>query len=362
MAARGTQLHPFEPDYAVPPGATLRETIEALGMNQKELAVRTNLAEKTVCHILQGKAPVTYDTAIALERVTGVPASMWNNLEKLYREQLAKLSDRQRLAADMEWLRTIPTNELIKRQAIAPERDRRALLDAVLKFFGVSSAQAWKDLWLSPAVAARKSRCFTGQPGATATWLRLGELAAQQVECRTFSRNRFRAALAVVRNSTVRPPEQFIPEMQSLCAKAGVAVVLIPEIKKAPWSGASWWLSPTKAVIELSLRYKTDDQLWFSFFHEAGHIINVRKKEVFINDESEEAPREKKANRFAAEILIPRRYTPQLEDLRSRAAIEDFAALTGIAPGIVVGRLQKEGILPYSHLNALKRRFRWIPQ
>lgn len=150
--------------------------------------------------------------------------------------------------------------------------------------------------------------------------------------------------------------------MQDLCAKAGVAVVFVREIRRAPWSGASRWLSSAKAVIELSLRYKTDDQLWFSFFHEAGHLINDSKKEVFINDETEDDPREKRANRFAAEILIPRRYTPQLEDLRSRAAVEDFAALTGIAPGIVVGRLQKEGILPYSHLNALKRRFRWIPQ
>jgi HTH-type transcriptional regulator/antitoxin HigA len=85
----------YEPDYAVPPGRTLRETIDTLGIDQRELAARAGLSAKHVNQVIKGIAPITHDTAIRLERVTGVPARMWNNLEANYREQLARLAARR---------------------------------------------------------------------------------------------------------------------------------------------------------------------------------------------------------------------------------------------------------------------------
>ena len=82
----------YEPDYAVPPGGTLQETIDALGIDQRELAARAGVSAKHVNQIIKGTAPITHDTAIRLERVTRVPARMWNNLEANYREQLARLA------------------------------------------------------------------------------------------------------------------------------------------------------------------------------------------------------------------------------------------------------------------------------
>jgi addiction module HigA family antidote len=92
--------YPYEPDYAVPPGLTLRETIDALGIDQSELAARADLSAEHVSQIIKGIAPITHDAAIRLERVTGVPARMWNNLEANYREQLAHHAPRRLEAAD----------------------------------------------------------------------------------------------------------------------------------------------------------------------------------------------------------------------------------------------------------------------
>src|SRR5438132_3700174 len=133
----------YEPDYAVPPGQTLQETIDALGIDQRELAVRSGLSAKHINQIIKGIAPITHDTAIRLERVTGVPARMWNNLEANYREQLARLNQRKRLQEDLEWLKSIPTNELIERRVIAATTDKVELLEAALAFFGVASVKAW---------------------------------------------------------------------------------------------------------------------------------------------------------------------------------------------------------------------------
>ncbi|HVA51709.1 MAG TPA: helix-turn-helix transcriptional regulator [Pirellulales bacterium] len=77
--------YPFSPDYAVPPGATLKETLETKGISQAELSLRTGLAEKTISQIINGVAPITYNTAEKLELALGVPARFWINRELVYR-------------------------------------------------------------------------------------------------------------------------------------------------------------------------------------------------------------------------------------------------------------------------------------
>lgn len=72
------KTYPFQPDYAVPPGATLKETLEAKGLSQADLAVRSGMAEKTISQIVNGIAPISCETAEKLELVLGIPASFWN--------------------------------------------------------------------------------------------------------------------------------------------------------------------------------------------------------------------------------------------------------------------------------------------
>ncbi len=357
--SKGTrQRYPFEPDYAVAPGETLSETLKSLGMSQRDLALRTGMSTKTINEIVKGKAPITPDTSVLLERVTGVPSRMWNNLESNYREQIAKIADRQRLEKYLEWLKSIPVKELISRSVIEEQPDKVSLLNAVLSFFGVASYERWHALWMQPKASYRKSATFEAQPGAVATWLRLGELQAQAVQTGPYDKDDFKNALQEIRELTTEAAAVFAPEMQKLAASAGVAVVFVPEFKKCPTCGVARWLTAEKALIQLSLRHKSDDHFWFSFFHEAGHILNDAKKEVFINDDGDqEEEREKRANRFAAGFLIPPSQTSQLPSLNSKAAVRRFAESIGIAPGIVVGRLQKDGLIPHKNMNALKRRF-----
>lgn len=360
MARKSTaKRYAFDPEYAVPPGRTLQETIDALGMGQRDLATRTGLSCKHINQIIQGSAPITHETAVRLEQVTGVPARMWNNLEVNYREQLAKLEEKKRLENDLAWLKKIPTAELVKRKKLEKQPGMVLTLKAVLRFFGVADVKAWENLWLSPAVAYRKSSVFRGKPEAMATWLRLGELEAGEVQCVPFDRGRFRTVLDQIRGLTVEQPDVFVPKMKTLCESAGVAVVLVPEIKNAPVSGATRWLTSEKAMIQLSLRYKTNDQFWFTFFHEAGHILLGGKKETFIDLNHEKGPAEEEADRFAANHLIPSHRSGELIGLKSQRAIEAFAKSISIAPGIVVGRLQHDGIIKYNQFHELKVRYQW---
>lgn len=353
-----TTVHRFEPDYAVAPRETLRETMGALGMDQPELARRTGLSLKIVNQIVKGKHPITLETALKLEHATGVPARMWSNLELDYQEQMARLAERERLAKQLDWLKRMPVAELLRRKVIAEQPDKTSLLRAMLTFFGVTDVPAWEAVWLRPAACFRKSTVFASKPGPIATWLRLGELQAQKIDCQEYDPARFKAALQAIRNLTVEPPERFVPEMQRLCAQAGVAVVFVPEIKGAPVCGAARWLCPGRAIIQLSLRYKREDHFWFSFFHEAGHILHGAKKEVFIHSGQAKGPQEDQADAFARDVLIPPAHAKNIPLLRTAAEVRALAKSIAIAPGIVAGRFQHE-TRRHDCFHALIRGLQW---
>jgi HTH-type transcriptional regulator / antitoxin HigA len=354
-AVKGRGPRKYDPDYAVPSGATLRDVIIDRDMTQSELAARADLSLKHINQIIHGAAPITAETALSLEKVTGVPSMIWNRLEANYRDRLARLEDRDALAADIEWVDSLPLKELRRRGLLPQAVTGGALVDAVCRFFGVANRQGWEKVWRTPLASFRKSRAFTADVGAVATWLRLGELEAADRLCRPFDPKGFREALHEIRGVTEDP--EFEEKMVELSAANGVAVVFVREIPGTRASGAARWLSPTKALIQLSLRHKRDDHFWFSFFHEAAHILLHSKKQTFVSGNGEQdEDLEEEANDFAASLLIPKRFERELAALRSPVEIQRFAAKIGIAPGIVVGRLQNEGILDWgSRANKLKR-------
>ena len=115
-------------------------------------------------------------------------------------------------------------------------------------------------------------------------------------------------------------------------------------------------------MIQLSARHKSDDHLWFSFFHEAAHILLHSKKNIFVDEANgSDAELEAEANNWAADALVPRAAWRRFvqSSPRSEFAVRTFAVEQGISPGIVVGMLQHQGILPWTHLNGLKVRLDW---
>jgi HTH-type transcriptional regulator/antitoxin HigA len=360
-----TEKNAFRPNYAVPPGETLKETIESLGMTQAELAQRTGRPKKTINEIIKGKTAIIPDTAIQLERALGVPASFWNNLERNYQETLARIREEERLQSQKEWLKSFPISSLIKKGWLPKVKSDVEKLRALFNFFGVAGVNEWNVIWENPEASYRQSSAFRSQPAAVSAWLRKGEIEALKIECQIYNEKAFRAALDKIRGLTGESPEVFEPQMRSLCTGAGVAVVFVPELPGTHLYGATRWLGVKKALIQLSLRGKSDDHLWFTFFHEAGHILLHEKKDVFIEAEDEGcreiggSEKEQEANRFAQELLIPpEKYQAFLDAGRfEESEIRRFAQEIAIAPGVVVGRLQHEKVIPFSAANSLKKRF-----
>ncbi|MFP4441146.1 MAG: HigA family addiction module antitoxin [Chloroflexaceae bacterium] len=349
----------YAPDFVSPPGETLEETLEAIGMSQAELAERTGRPKKTMNEIIQGKAAITPETALQLERVLGVPASFWNEMERQYREFLAQQEETRQLAGQVGWLKQFPVTKMVDLGWIKEYDEKTWQLREVLQFFGIASPQQWN----AATASFRKSPAFAVDEMALAAWLRRGEQEAEHIVCAPYDGQQFEAALQTARALTVEEPAVFVPQLQRMCAECGVAVVFVRALPKTRVSGATRWLKPDKALIQLSWRYKTNDQVWFSFFHEAGHIVKHGKRDVFIDLEyGDEEKKEAEADAFAADMLIPPdawRMFLDTRNYRTKAVIRAFAEEIGIAPGIVVGRLQHERLIPHSHCKDLMVKYRW---
>ncbi|MEA3238523.1 MAG: HigA family addiction module antitoxin [Candidatus Bipolaricaulota bacterium] len=350
----------FKPDYSVHPGEILGETLKARCISQAELASRCGISEKHISQIINGKASVTSETALLFERALGIRASLWMNLESSHRLHLARRAEEARFTSFYDWAKEFPLRSLTQRDWIPSTSSKEEKVGVLLEFFGVSSPAAWEAQYKKLAVAYPKSSAFTTPFKSIAAWLRIGELKAADIDTHTFNKTNFRRSLDKIRQLTSLNPSEFEPRMKKLCCEAGVALVFVPELPGTRVSGATMWVSPEKALIIQSLRYRKDDHFWFTFFHEAAHVLLHGKRAVFIDEELQDVSNEEaKADAFAANHLIPRaRYNKfiRIQPISKRRVLS-FAKELGIAPGIVVGRLQHDGLVPFSWFQDLKRTF-----
>lgn len=356
-------INTYTPDYAVPPGWILEEHLETHGMSHAEFARRCGRSAKLISDIISGKAPVEPGTALEFEKVLGMDASIWLGIEADYQLHKAREEETKRFEHAVVWSQSFPVNELIKRHCFEKPKNALDAVRKLLSFFGVASVDTWSQRYSAANVAYRHSPTFGSSDEAIATWLRLGELAADQQDCAEYNASAFKLALKEIRELTTKAPSEFLPMMTHLCNEAGVTVVIIKGLPKTALSGAARWLSPRKALIQLSLRYKSDDQLWFSFFHEAAHLLLHSKKDIFIESNGgNRSEMEKDADAWAANFLVPRLRWEEFKVTKPiyKAAVIAFAKKQGIAPGIVVGMLQHEHLLPWAHLNGLKKRYQWV--
>lgn len=355
----------FNPDYAIHPGEILEEFLCAHNMKKVEFAERSGISVKTVSQIINCKDPITPETAIKIERVLGVSASLWNNLDANYKLYLAKKEEAQISKGMASWAKQFPINDIIKRGFINKPLNDDDCVNKMLTFFSVASADAYCDRFnsLAASVAYRRSYSFKSAPASVATWLRVGEILSDNIDAKPFDKIAFESALSKIRTLTVKSPEIFQPIMEALCREAGVILLFVPEFAHTCIFGATRWLSKDRALIMLSLRYKTDDHFWFSVYHEAAHVLLHGKKKLYIDEEGvAESDEEKEANQYASKMLIPEdKYMRYLNLNRiSRISIRNFAKSIGISPGVVVGRLQHDGKILFKEYNDLKKSYHFI--
>jgi len=161
-------------------------------------------------------------------------------------------------------------------------------------------------------------------------------------------------------------PSEFMPELTRMLASCGVALVILKNLKNVPINGVTRWISPDKALIQMSIRGKYADIFWFSLFHEIGHLLLHRKKGVYVDSKNEtiNTEQEKEANKFASDILISEteynNFVEKFKMSRDIDMLKSFSKKNGVFNGIVVGRLQNDEIIGRNQLNSLRNKYKWV--
>lgn len=359
MAPRTYQ---YRPDYATPPGYVLEDHLETLGLAPAEFATRHSLPEELISDVIVGSTPIDPELAAIFGRELGLDSDVWLRMEARYRSELDHQAAAEAAAGFASWADLFPVRELIRRGIIEkPLSDGDCVLK-VLDFFGAKSVEDWQCRHGDAKVAYRHSPTFASNEFNLAAWLRLGELEAEWQKCDAYDPENFRAALSEIRSLTRGPTGDALDKTFILCNQSGVALALVEPFPKVALSGATRWLPDNRPLIQLSARHKTNDHLWFTLFHEAAHILLHSKEHVFIDTMKDEiAGVDAEADRWASDFLIPRPDWNNFADAGhfGEWPVRQFAHEQGIAPAIVVGRLQHERLIPWSRLNHLKAKMRW---
>lgn len=362
----------FNPDYSPEaPGEYLRWFLDDRGIKIVDFARRTGRPTKTISEIISGKVSITTETALQFERVLGEGAGFWLALEA--KHQLAKARCRESELSSGEeartWANNFPLSEMMKLKFFDKKPKISELADSVLRAFGVSSIPAWHEHWQKRVDLSlfKQQGHHKIDPYAVAVWLRRAEMSADNIETAPYSEAGFREIIPQLKKLALEPWGDVSNILIDECAKVGVAVALVPMVPNTGLRGAAYWATKDKAVIVISDRLKREANVWFSFFHEACHILEHSKKAIFI-DQAEKGTGardiEKEADEFSAETLIPKtvlesfiaRFGARPSQSISSSAFRKFAAEHDVAPGLLLVRLQHEKVIPHgTPLAKLKR-------
>ena len=358
------EMQTFMPNWASPPGDTITDILEERNLSISDFAGRIGCSLDRTRALLGGQTPVTRELAQRLESTLGAPADFWVNRESQYRSNLARLERDATNPLNEEWLKELPVKDMAAFGWIKPAARAAEKVAECLNFFDVPTIEAWRETYhgILETTAFRTSPTFDSRSGAVAAWLRQGAIGSESLDCKPWDATRFRESLTDIRALTrKKEPSDFVPRLQEICAACGVAVVIARAPAGCRASGATIFLSPSKALILLSFRYLTDDHFWFTFFHEAGHLVLHGTSDLFLEGmETDETLEEQEANNFAAGVLVPERFRSEMEALPlDGRQVMRFARAIGVSPGIVVGQLQHLGFITRRQLNNLKTRYSW---
>lgn len=353
----------FQPQWASPPGDTIRDILRERGLDSTVLSSVVGIGSETAEAILGGQEPITLDLARKLSASLGASVQFWIARDAQYRDDLTRLDAN-------EWMRALPLRDMYALGWLPTHTDWEDRYEACLRFFDVLDPSSWRSRYADVVSEARFRSSEQGKNNAEAiaTWLRQGEITVAPIPCERWNPGRFRESLEAIRLLTrSRNPADFLPELAGVCARSGVALGVIRPPSRCSVSGASRFVDSDRAVILLSGRFLTDDHLWFTFFHEAGHLLLHDASHTYVDDLAPTAAHddvvdfdEADANRFAQEELVPTLTLQNISaDRISVRSVLSAARQLGIAPGIVVGQLQHAGLIPFQRLNGVKRRYRW---
>ena len=334
-----------------PPGTILKRELDARGWTQKDLAEILGRPPQVITEIIRGTKQNNADTALELGAAFGNAPRVWTNLETEYRLHLArsKHASASSIERRAKLFQRLPITELVRRGWIDGSSNVDELERQVCRFLDIESIDEDRP----PLVSYRRSTDAEDVVAAQRAWVRRIEIVASKQRLKVkFSHDKFRAGISSIQ--ALACSEEDVAKVAPLLNSLGVRFVVVSHLPRTKVDGVAAYGSQGP-IVAVSLRYNRIDWFWFTLMHELAHLALAHKTGHldFLESGSSEDGDEREANAYASETLLKRSTLDSFLRARGRSIskdqIEAFARSEGLHPGIVVGRLHYEKVIPYSH-------------
>lgn len=363
-------LRPFRP---VKPGEILQEELEAREWTQADLAEILGRPVQAINEIIAGKKAITPDTALALSQALGTSPEYWLNLESAYRLDLLheRRSSGDDIARRSRLYSIAPVKELIKRKWLdVPNPSNLDRLEQeVCRFLEISSLKEPPQI----PFAARATNREDSPPPSQIAWICRVKDLASKMRVKKFSAQQLEKTIRELPRLSVSDRET--QKLRDILPSLGVRFIIVEHLPNTRIDGAALWLDDQSPVVAVSLRYDRLDGFWFTLMHELAHIIRSDAKQdswmldnALVGKDAEptkgKSKPEAEADKLASEWLLPKQalevFVRRTRPYFSRSTILNFASEAGVHPGIVVGRLQHRGEIPWTHHRNLLSKIRHV--
>ncbi|MBE5972336.1 MAG: addiction module antidote protein, HigA family [Lachnoclostridium sp.] len=283
---------------AIPPGATIKEQIGMLGMNQKELAARMGMSEKHISKLINGEVQLTVDVAIRLEMILGLPAQFWCNLESIYREKLLRIEEEEAMEVDVEIARKVPYADMVLHGWVVEASKWTEKVLHLRRYFEVAQLDFLRSP-LIPEIACRKVEQIEFNNYKLLVWAQKAKVEARDIVTKQVNIEKLKRSLARLKEVVLTQNDGAKVSATGLLADCGIAVVLLPPMNDVHLYGATFY-DGNKIVMGVVENPENEWDFWYNLFHELAHVLHGDVGKKGGTNEEDEA----RADQFAKNMML----------------------------------------------------------
>ncbi len=340
------------------PGYYIEEIVEESGLTQEDFAKRLGTTPKTLSLLINGKQRLTFKIAMKLSRMLDTTVQYWLNLQNAYDAALAQIASEEELEREKSVLKMLGYNYFRDNFGL-PDLPRKIAVqvEQVRAFLNVASLTVLTGRDMAVSFRSSTGAMSEGSIAKANAMVQIATNKAMTTPSPKFDKKKFEEAIDFALTQTTNH-EHFYPLIRDRFLKAGVVLVILPNLPGSKTNGATKKIG-RRVMMMVNNRRLNADSFWFTLLHEAGHVINGN---FGISFESETGAIEEAANEFAENKLIdPELYEAFVRTSGthfSESSIVTFAGSIGRDPGIVLGRLENDGLLRRDNsMQSLRRKY-----
>ena len=347
----------YNDKMAFHPGYYIKEIIDESGLTQEDFAKRLDTTPKNLSLLIRGEQSLSIDIATKLSRMMDTSVLYWLNLQNDYDAVIAEALSDEMLVKEKKIYNVLDYSYFVKcfdlSESVGGLEDR---IRELRRFLNVSSLTVLEKENLAVSFRSETPHLSDDERIKANAMVQIATNTALINGVPKFNKKLFEETIDYALTLTDKP--DFYQDIHKAFLKAGVRLVVIPNLSDSQTNGATKKIG-NGIMLMVNDRGSYADSFWFTLFHEIGHIING---DFGISVEKEKGAKEKIANEFARNALIPNgKYKEFVNsgDFSSKA-IKSFAKTIRRDPGIVAGRLVHDGLVKYNNksINTLRNTYK----